>query len=170
LLENFENSFNTLHTDGTSKFGKHYGTYDIVTRQGKVLVAGIREVASGDTDTQLSVLQSILKEVEEAVENDNSENVSNKIVCSIKNIMSDRHIVQKKFNTIFQEYRCSVLPHVVTGWKNLNALMKEKISKVNDFFCGMHFVVGLADQTEVALKVWDKLLYDDSPVGFLANG
>ena len=37
------------------------------------------------------------------------------------------------------------------------------------FFCGLHFLVGLADQTEIALKAWDKLLYDDRPIGSLAN-
>ena len=30
-------------------------------------------------------------------------------------------------------------------------------------------LVGLADQTEIALKAWDKLLYDERPIGSLAN-
>ena len=34
----------------------------------------------------------------------------------------------------------------------------------------LHFLVGLADQTEIALKAWDKLLYDDRTIGPLANG
>ena len=37
VLTDYENRENTLHTDGTSKFGKHYGTYDIVTNNGEVL-------------------------------------------------------------------------------------------------------------------------------------
>ena len=37
-------------------------------------------------------------------------------------------------------------------------------------FCGLHFLVGLTDQTEASLKAWDRLLYDDRPVGSLANG
>ena len=37
------------------------------------------------------------------------------------------------------------------------------------FFCSLLFLVGLDSQTEIALKSWDKLLYDDRPIGF-ANG
>ena len=31
MIKNHENPFRTLHTVGTSKFDKHYGTYDTVT-------------------------------------------------------------------------------------------------------------------------------------------
>ena len=34
LLKYYDSSCRTLHTDDTSKFGKHYGTYDVVTDQG----------------------------------------------------------------------------------------------------------------------------------------
>ena len=44
LLKDYDSSCRTLHTDGTSKFGKHYGTYDVVTEQGQTLTAGIKEV------------------------------------------------------------------------------------------------------------------------------
>ena len=30
LLKDYDSSCKTLHTNGTSKFGKHYGTYDMV--------------------------------------------------------------------------------------------------------------------------------------------
>ena len=153
----------------TSKFGQHYGTYDIVDSSGEVLIAGLREMSSGNTDTQLEVLKGILKELEESLEKTQT-NVSKKIVSSIKNIMSDRHIVQKKFNAIFQDYRAGMLPEVIKGWGSLNENEQLKISKVNDFFCGMHYVVGLADQSEVALKAWDKLLFGDLPVGSIAQG
>ena len=38
-----------------------------------------------------------------------------------------------------------------------------------DLFCGLHYIVGLADKAEAALKVWDKLLYDDTRVGSLCH-
>lgn len=41
---------------------------------------------------------------------------------------------------------------------------------MNDLFCGLHYIVGLADQAGGALKVWDKLLYDDAKVGSLSQG
>ena len=54
---------------------------------------------------------------------DTEKNVSNKIIASIKNKMSDRHIVQKKkkkkkISSVFQDYRASVLPNVVENWQN----------------------------------------------------
>ena len=47
LLKDSDSFCRTLHTDGTLKFGKHYGTYDVVTDQGQNLTAGLREVSSG---------------------------------------------------------------------------------------------------------------------------
>ena len=38
------------------------------------------------------------------------------------------------------------------------------------FFCDLHFLVALADQAEASSKGCDRLLYDDRPVGSLANG
>ena len=67
----------------------------MVTDQGQTLTAGIREVSLGDTETQFNVLLDILSEIEESLQ-DTEKSVSNKIISSIENIMSDRHIVQKK--------------------------------------------------------------------------
>ena len=38
--------------------------------------------------------------------------------------MSDRHIVQKKFNSVFQDYRASVLPNVVGDEMQLMKIFK----------------------------------------------
>ena len=88
LLKDYQNSSRTLHTDGTSKFGKHYGTYDVVTDQGQTLTAGIRELSSSDTKTQLNVLLNFFSEIEESLFflklRSSEENVSNKIISSIK--------------------------------------------------------------------------------------
>ena len=35
------------------------------------------------------------------------------IITKIKNTMSDRHIVQKSFNTLLEDYRADILPSVV---------------------------------------------------------
>ena len=52
----------------------------------------------------------------------------------MKNIMSDRHIVQKKINSVFQDYRVSVLPDVVENWDTMNEDIQSNFIKVNDFF------------------------------------
>ena len=121
------------HTDGTAKFGKHYGTYDVVTDQGQTLAAGIREVSSGDTKTQLNVLIDIFSEIEESLQS-LEENVSNKIIFPIKNIISDRHVVQKKFNVVFQNYCAPGLPTLFENWDTLSENIQENFIKVNDSF------------------------------------
>ena len=42
--------------------------------------------------------------------------------------------------------------------------------KTFSFFCGLHFLLSFADQTEASLKACHWLLYDDRPVDSLANG
>ena len=90
LLEDYDSSYRTLHTDSTSKFGKHYGTIDVVTDHRQTLIAGKREVSSGDTETQSNVLLDTLSEIDESLQG-TEKNFSNKIISSIKNIMSDTH-------------------------------------------------------------------------------
>ena len=36
-----------------------------------------------------------------------------------------------------------------------------KILNVNEFYCGLHFLVGMADQAEACLKVWEGILFKD---------
>ena len=79
-----ESSQNTLHSDGTSKHGRGFTTYDISTNDGKVLVTGLREVASGDAESQLDLFKEILEDVFEVTkENDISQSVKKSFV-SIK--------------------------------------------------------------------------------------
>ena len=75
----------------------------------------------------------ILSEIEESLQ-DTEKNVSNKIISSIKNIMSDRRIVQKKFNSVFQDYCASVLPNVVENWDAMSEDIQSNFIKVNDYF------------------------------------
>ena len=63
---------------------------------------------------------------------DTEKNVSSKIISSIKK-MSDRHIVQRKINSIFQDYRASVLPNV-ENWDAMNENIQSNFIKVNFFY------------------------------------
>lgn len=38
---------------------------------------------------------------------------------------------------------------------------KETLTRMNNFFCGLHFVVGLADSAEEVMKVWEAQHLDD---------
>lgn len=40
-----------------------------------------------------------------------------------------------------------------------------EVSKTNNFFCGMHFMVAMADQANKTLKEWEKLQFGGEKVG-----
>ena len=48
-------------------------------------------------------------------------------------MMSDIHIVQKKFNSVFQDYCASALPNVVVNWDAMNEDIQSNFIKVNAF-------------------------------------
>ena len=43
------------------------------------------------------------------------------------------------------------------------------MANINEFFCGLHYLVGLADQAEACCKIWDSLCWGSQKVGSLAN-
>jgi len=63
LLDGWDTDSRTLHSDGTSKHGRSFVTYDVVKESGEGLLLGLREIASGDSTTQLNVLERLLSDV-----------------------------------------------------------------------------------------------------------
>ena len=47
---------------------------------------------------------------------------------------------------------------------------QKNFNSLNDFFCGLHCLVGLADQAEASIKLWEGLLIGDAKVGSLNHG
>ena len=43
----------TLHSDGRTKHGRSYTTFDVINEQGKLLLCGLREVGAADAQSQL---------------------------------------------------------------------------------------------------------------------
>ena len=84
--------------------------------------------------------------------------------------MSDRCTTQKRFNNLFIEFRKTILPKIEENWENLSTQEQESLSKVNEFFCGLHFIVGLADQADASLKVYEKIGYGADSNSSLNNG
>ena len=104
-----------------------------LVNQGEKFVLELRPMVCGNSETILSGLKEILQEIE-TVCDETETSMSQKILVSIKNTMSDRHIVQKKFNLMLQEYRCEILPDVIEGWENLAEADQERIKYSNWFF------------------------------------
>ena len=85
--------------------------------------------------------------------------------------MSDCCNTQKKFNKLFIEYRVKIIPKTRSDWKTLSLDEQTKLLNVNEHFCGLRYLVALADTSEVSLKLWESLIFDDPKnVGSLNNG
>ena len=52
-----------------------------------------------------------------------------------------------------------------------NSDEQKKLQNVHKYFCGLHYLVALADTSEVSLKLWESLIFDDpKKVGSLNHG
>jgi hypothetical protein len=74
--------------------------------------------------------------------------------------MSDRHVVQKNFNELLENYRSEVLPIALEDWATLSEVEKAQIQRMNNFFCGLHFITELADSEEAVLKQWESTVLE----------
>ena len=60
---------------------------------------------------------------------------------------------------MLSEYRADILPDVCAGWSEFGDIEKEQMIRMNNFFCGLHFLVALADAAEATLKLWESVDY-----------
>ena len=79
--------------------------------------------------------------------------------------MSDRSATQKKFNEHLLKCRAEILRRVVPGWESFSEDQKVKLRTMNNYFCGLHFIVGLAGQAQECFKNWETVHFDGKPFG-----
>ena len=145
----------TLQTDGNTKFGDHFSTYDIRTEEAVTYTIGIRHIFSGSSQNTLETSQEILSDIDSVQQALGEKSKSAEIVIKLKNTMSDRHSAEKCFNDLLCEYRANVSLTVATKWSQMSEMKQEQLTRVNNFFCGLNFLVGLADCAEETLKLWE---------------
>ena len=115
----------------------------------------IRHIFSGSDKNTLETFQEILSDIESVQQVLGGNAKSTEIVTKLKNTMSDRHAAEKLFNELLSEFRAEILPAVAKDWENLTRDEREQLMRVNNFFCGVHFLVGLVDCVEETLKIWE---------------
>ena len=118
-------------------------------------------MSSGSATRVLSTFQQILYDLELITQSGSSH----VILSKIKNTMSDRHIVEN--NSLLQSYRLEVLPSVVDNWAELGEDEQQGISTLNNFFCSLHLLVGMADVASSTLLQWE-LTHFEGTVGAAA--
>ena len=107
----------------------------------------------GSAQCTLDTLKLILSEIDDVA----GEGSGSTILVNIKNTMSDRHIVEKSFNEL-----------LVEGWSDLSHDEQARISNLNNFFCGLHLLVGMADASAAVLLQWEEA-NSDTPLGAAAR-
>jgi hypothetical protein len=145
----------TLQTDGTTKFGQHYATYDVRVPDECTYSLEMRHVFSGSSINTLETFKEILSDVDDVYKALGRDSISSQVLLKIKNTMSDRHSAEKLFNEMLHDYRAEVLPTVVENWQVMSETERKQLTRMNNFFCGLHYIVGLADCTDEVLKLWE---------------
>lgn len=74
--------------------------------------------------------------------------------------MSDRAATEMKFNELLQSYREEILPDIVQDWENLYDEDRRVLSRLNNFFCGLHSLVHIAQTADKALTETENKYFD----------
>ncbi|XP_076075718.1 uncharacterized protein LOC143046441 [Mytilus galloprovincialis] len=158
----------TLYTDETRKYGKTLQTY-IVTDDNKTsYVLGLREMLDKSSKSCLDTFKEILKDITDHCyeqEKDNEKQAGYELLCHLKNTMSDRASTEKAFNVLLENFRREILPLIIEDWNKLDVTEQALCSKMNNFFCGLHLMVGIADVCEKALYKFEEAFLEGKDIG-----
>ena len=158
-LSHDDGEFYTLQTDRTTKYGHQFGTYDIATTDTKYR---LQHVFSRSAQITLETFNEILDDLDVFGNKAGLSDVSFRIISKVKNTMSDRHAAEKLFTDALAEYRADIFPEIVCGWESLSSEERDELTRMNNFFCGLHFLIGLANAAEETLKVWESTVEDQN--------
>ena len=153
----------TLSTDETPKEGDIYMTYTITDEDDNSYVLGLREMISKSAEDTLTTLKVILDDLTEVCSFGNDTGL--KILCQIKNTMSDRAATETKFNAILKTYRETCLPLYHEGWDRFSNAAKSKLIEMNNFFCGLHLLVSMAETIGESFKQFEEIQFDGKKFG-----
>ncbi|XP_062619501.1 uncharacterized protein LOC134281055 [Saccostrea cucullata] len=169
LQEELSEKINTtLHTDETSKFGIKYGGFSVRDEEGNYFALGLREMATKSAQNTLDTFKEILQDISDNSE-ETQKNIGNKVICNIQNTMSDRAPTELKFNELLESYREELLPQIREDYHALDDVEKETVSRLNNFFCGIHGLVHMANEAQKGLCEAEKGNFDGNPPIFDEN-
>ena len=133
---------NTLHSDATSKYFKHYQSYQVTLSNGNSMSIGLTEVGGADSDTMLQSFKSLVQDLADSCSQHEVQRDAKvaKLVTSITNTMSDQGSINPIFNSALSEMRGNLLPSVLDNWHNLDEATQEHLRSMGHFFCKNAFV------------------------------
>ena len=132
---------NCLHQDGTTKFLKHFQSFQITTPNKQTMSLGLAEVSSGNAETLMQEFKTLISELAESIsQNEKQENIT-KLVTSITSTMSDQGSTNPVFNRQLTEQKQTLMPEVIDNWENLRSETRKEVSTISSYFCKMHIFV-----------------------------
>ena len=154
---------NTLHLDGTQKRFNEYSGFQVTTSDGSQgLSLGFSDMAAGSADDYMCATKDLFSELADLlVPKDASsreiEMKQGQLLKAIKNVQSDRHVVNKNYFQQLKIYRASFLPKIMPNFHELSAEEVSKVVRMNQLFCGMHAIIGMANVCKDALKEFENV-------------
>ncbi|CAC5409987.1 unnamed protein product [Mytilus coruscus] len=147
----------TLHTDGTKRKGREYGGLQVGTSSGQYSL-GILELSQGTAESFFNMIKTIFTNLGELIDKENQNKKAAEIIATIKNMMTDRHVVNTSLKNLLEKWKSECLPLVIDNYDTFNADMKKSLLDINHFKCNLHVLVNLGSQAEAALKEWAKTI------------
>ena len=158
----------TLYTDETRKYGRSLQSYIVTDEESNSYLLGLREMVDKSGQSALDTLKEIINDIStycHEKEQQNDMNVGYKILSNVRDTMSDRASTEKHFNQLLEQYRSEILPYVCLGWEDMSDEEKNKMTHMNNFFCGLHLLVGMADVCENSMKKFERQFLNGKDVG-----
>ena len=153
---------NCLHGDGTSKYHRHFQSFQVTTLSGKTITIGLHEMGGSSTADVLKSFKDCVDELASTLEGSSVDAESKdaniaKLVSSIKNTMSDQGAVNPCFNRELEIIRKDALPKAVDNWDVLSEQARAEIISMGNFYCKMHLLVNFATECDKTLKVFESI-------------
>ena len=158
-IESIVNSGNTctLHTDGTKRKGREYGGLQLGTSSGQ-FSHGIAEIVQGNADSFFEMIKDIFNQLGKLSDKENSTKKSAEIICNIKNMMTDRHVVNNSLKDKLEMWKSECFPLILDNFNEFSSEVKKSFVEINHFKCNLHVLVNLGSQAEAALKEWERAI------------
>lgn len=158
-------SGNCLHGDDTTKYHRHYQSFQITTSSGNTLSFGLQEMAGQDAAALLNTFTSAVDELTEVISSTDAgdkERVFSELVLSIRSTMSDQCAVNPCFNEQLKQLRERLLPLCIENWSSLSKSSQDELKNMCNFFCKLHLLANFATECDKILKMLDVACEDDN--------
>jgi hypothetical protein len=152
---------NTVHIDGTKKKFREFNTVDITTGDGKSLSLGYDEMSGGTTEDYIISSVDIMKEIADLLLPEQATSLQRdckvaELLFSVRNTMTDRHIVNKNFNEALYDIRKSYMA-LVKDLEDISDEEMQKLSHMNNLFCSVHAVGNCGTVAKSSLKDFEEM-------------